>query len=127
MVQDKCSEGFVWLQQAQVHCSAIPSFAHRPAPAWQDTPCQLTSPQLGPREVGLSILDEQAGPHVLCCGHMLHLTCLTRHRQVFFASELAARASSMSVIKPAHLICDTPLYHVCGWANCTCGLPPWES
>ncbi|KAL0037196.1 hypothetical protein WJX79_005216 [Trebouxia sp. C0005] len=65
---------------AQLHCSAMPSFAQTPPPAWQDTPCDPLGPHINSRDVGLSLLDEQAGPHVLCCGHMLHDTCLARHR-----------------------------------------------
>ncbi|KAL0049205.1 hypothetical protein WJX82_008779 [Trebouxia sp. C0006] len=64
----------------QLHCSAMPSSAQTPPPAWQDTPCDPLGPHINPRDVGLSLLDEQAGPHVLCCGHMLHETCLARHR-----------------------------------------------
>jgi len=70
----------VLMQQAQLHCSALPSFAQTPPPAWQDTPCDPLGLHINPRDVGLSLLDEQAGPHVLCCGHMLHDTCLARHR-----------------------------------------------
>ena len=69
-----------WVQQAQMHCSAIPSFAQTPPPAWQTTPLGSSGLQIRPRDVGLSMMDEHSGPHVLCCGHMLHESCLANHR-----------------------------------------------
>ncbi len=106
-------------EQAQVHCSAIPSFTQ--TPAWQDTPCDPASRLARPREVGLSVLDEQAGPHVLCCGHMLHDSCLASHRCGHlesvvrtFKDHLAAFRMRISVLGPRCLACEA--------SSCLCKL-----
>ena len=74
------NDQILWVQQAQMHCSAIPSFAQTPPPAWQTTPLGPSGLQIRPRDVGLSMMDEHSGPHLLCCGHMLHESCLASHR-----------------------------------------------
>ena len=105
--------------QAQVHCCAVASFVQQPPPAWQDTPCNPRAREPAAWQAGASFLDEQAGPSVLCCGHMLHTSCLNTHRSAVLPGttphKLCMTSFKRKVASPlsAHLVtahsdCMTP-------------------
>ena len=63
-----------------MHCCAVASFVQQPPPARQDTPCNPGVGESAGWQAGASALDAEGGPSMLCCGHMLHSSCLTNHR-----------------------------------------------
>ena len=74
--------------QAHVQLCCQPLQAIRAVPKWQELPSRPLEPggehKVLPTGVEFallpSIFQHRWGPHVLCCGHKLHLPCLDKYR-----------------------------------------------